>query len=464
MSDWLGRLRDALDGGVSTEAGELERHRRDTWVLGELEALQGKPAPLPAAVLLPESTAQVSAALRILREARVPVIPFGGGSGVCGGVRGRSDAVVLSTERLRGLVELDDRALLASFRAGTLGMDAERQVEEVGLSIGHWPQSIALSSVGGWVATRAAGQYSTAYGSIEDILLDLEVVLPDGAVLRTRRTPRASAGPDLRQLFLGSEGTLGVVTEAAFSLRPLPELRRGQAFSFPDLGSGLEVIRRILRLGYRPPVVRLYDAFEAKRGFAETCPEGSALLLLLHEGASGLVSAEAQAVARLCIEHAGSERDPAAVDKWLEERNQVPGFRGFLERGIILDTVEVAATWGRIERIYERVVSSLREVEGILAASAHASHAYRSGANLYFTFAARPPERARMADTYRECWRRVMEATLAEGGGISHHHGIGRVRRSFLPLEVGESGVAVLRAVKQALDPDDLMNPGVLLP
>jgi alkyldihydroxyacetonephosphate synthase len=464
LSDWLGRLRGALGDGVSSEAGVLGRHRRDTWVLGELDAMEGHPAPLPAAVLMPASTEEVSQALRILREARVPVVPFGGGSGVCGGVQARPDAVVLSTERLRGMVTLDDRALLASFRAGTLGLEAERQVEEAGLTIGHWPQSIALASVGGWVATRAAGQFSTAYGSIEDVLLDLEAVLPDGGVVRTRRTPRASAGPDLRQLFLGSEGTLGVVTEATFSLRPLPEARRAQTFSFAGMRAGLEAIRLALRAGHRPPVVRLYDPHETKRGFSDFCPKGRALLLLLHEGASGGVAAEVEAVARICAGAGGLPEDASAVDHWLAERNQVPGFRSFLERGIILDTIEVAATWGRVEGLYERAVASLREVEGILSASAHASHAYRSGANLYFTFAARPPERTHMADTYRECWRRVMEATLAEGGGIAHHHGIGRVRRAFLADEIGASGVAVLRAVKRALDPDDLMNPGVLLP
>jgi alkyldihydroxyacetonephosphate synthase len=343
-------------------------------------------------------------------------------------------------------------------------MEAEKRVREDGLTIGHWPQSIEVSTVGGWVATRAAGQFSTAYGNIEDLVMDLEVVLPDGAVLRTRRTPRASSGPDLRQLFLGSEGTLGIVTEVTFSLRPLPESSRGQAFHFESLAAGVEAIRRLMRAGYRPPVIRLYDPPESGRHFPETCPMERAMLILLHEGPALMVAAEAEGVAEISEETGGIEADSSAVDHWLEKRNDVPGFREFLEKGIILDTIEVASTWDRVLPLYERVTDSLSKVDGILLATGHSSHSYRSGTNLYFTFVARPAERSRMADVYRECWKRTMDAVLEVGAGISHHHGIGRVRRDALPGELGETGIAVLRAVKGALDPGNLLNPGALLP
>ena len=332
------------------------------------------------------------------------------------------------------------------------------------MTIGHWPQSIDLSTVGGWVATRAAGQYSTGYGNIEDLLFGLEAVLPDGSIVRTRATPRASAGPDLRQLFLGSEGTLGVVTEATFSLRPLPEVSRGAAFSFEDFGAGLEAIRQLMREGWRPPVVRLYDAAESARSFGAHCPDGRALLLLLHEGAAGAVAAELAGCAARATAAGGEGAPDEAVTDWLDHRNRVPTFRGFLEKGIVVDTIEVGATWDRILPVYDAVTASLREVEGILIASGHSSHSYRSGTNLYFTFLARPADRARLAETYRECWRRTMEATISQGGGIAHHHGIGRIRRDALDGEIGASGVSLLRAVKRALDPDDLLNPGVLLP
>jgi alkyldihydroxyacetonephosphate synthase len=463
VSDVRARLAAELGSRARFDPETRRAHRHDRWMLAELLDLAGKGAPLPLAVVLAESTADVSAALRVCRATRTPVVPFGGGSGVCGGVELCEGAVALSTRALAGLVDLDPAALTATFRAGTLGIDAEQCVARDGLTLGHWPQSVELSTVGGWVATRASGQYSTLYGNIEDLVLAIEVVLPDGTVLRTRRTPRAAAGPDLRQLFLGSEGTLGVVTEVTFSAWPRPEASTGQAFTFARLADGLEAIRQTLRAGYRPPVVRLYDAAESKR-FAAWCPEGRALLLLLHEGPGALVEASLRAVHALAATSGGTAADPAAVAHWLEHRNRVPSFRELLERGLVVDTLEVAATWDRVVPLYEAVTQALRAVPGVLTATAHSSHSYRSGTNLYFTFVARPGDHEAMAACYRECWRRAMAATAAAGAGIAHHHGIGRVRRDVLASEIGAAGVDLLRAVKRALDPDDLLNPGVLLP
>ncbi len=464
MSGIVARLRDALGARVHTDAETLAAHRRDTWALAELHDLIGRGAPTPLAVVRPESVDEVSTTLRLCRAARVPLIPFGGGSGVCGGIEARTDAVVLSTRGLDGLVSLDARNLTAVFRAGTMGGEAERRVQTEGLTIGHWPQSVDLSTVGGWVATRASGQFSTAYGSIEDLVLALEVVLPDGSVLRTRETPRAAAGPDLRQIFMGSEGTLGIVTEVTFSLRPLPESQTLAAFHFSALDGGLEAIRRFLRVGFRPPVVRLYDELESQRQFAKQCPEGRSMLILVHEGPARVLAAEVEGVAEVCADEGGVATDVAAVEHWLEHRNRVPSFRELNERGLVVDTIEVAATWDRVMPLYREAVASLREVPEVVLASAHSSHSYRSGTNLYFTFAARVEDKARMPAIYSECWQRVIRATLASGGGIAHHHGIGRVRRDFLADEIGDSGVGVLRALKRALDPDDLLNPGVLVP
>jgi alkyldihydroxyacetonephosphate synthase len=464
VSDFAERLRAALGSRVRTDAETLAAHRRDTWALAQIRDLLGQGAPNPLAVVRPESADEIATLLRLCREARVPVIPFGGGSGVCGGIEARADAVVLSTRGLDGLVSLDSRDLCAAFRAGTMGGDAERRVAREGLTIGHWPQSVELSTVGGWVATRAAGQFSTSYGSIEDLVLALEVVLPDGRILRTAETPRASAGPDLRQIFMGSEGTLGVVSEVTFSLRPQPEARRLAAFHFASLEAGLEAIRRFLRVGWRPPVVRLYDERESRRQFAAECPEGRCLLLLVHEGPTGAVAAEAEGVADLCRVELGEAAGAKAVEHWLEHRNQVPSFRELNERGLVVDTIEVAATWDRVMPMYHAVVAALRELPEVALASAHSSHSYRSGTNLYFTFAARVEDRERMPGIYAECWRRAMAATAASGGGIAHHHGIGRVRRDQLRGELGDSGIALLRALKRSLDPDDLLNPGVLLP
>lgn len=463
MSDLIARLRRELGDRVHDDEATRARTRRDSWVLGELHELEGAAAALPVAVVEAESTEDVATTLRLCREARRAVVPYGGGSGVCGGVETQGSEIVLSTQRLAGLVELDAHDLTATFRAGTNGLAAEERVQEEGFTIGHWPQSIALSTVGGWVATRAAGQFSTAYGNIEDRILDLEVVLPDGSVLRTRRAPRAAAGPDLRHLFLGSEGTLGVVTQVTFSLLQRPEVQRGQAFHFPDFAVGLEAVRELVAAGWRPPVLRLYDPLESKRNFDDPCP-GRALLVLVHEGPEAAVEVQQRAASELTARHGGVEADPGLAARWLAQRNHVPGFRSFLEKGIILDTIEVSATWRRVHPLYARAIEALRQVSDLLSASAHSSHSYGSGTNLYFTFAARPERREDMESTYRACWKAAMEAVVSEGGSIAHHHGIGRVRRPYLAAELGPTGLAVLRAVKRALDPDELMNPGVLLP
>ena len=218
-----------------------------------------------------------------------------------------------------------------------------------------------------------------------------------------------------------------------------------------------------MRAGWRPPVVRLYDPPESARHFGESCPEGRAALLLLHEGPEAAVEAEATAAARLCEAGGGVAMGPAPVDRWWETRNQVPGFRSFLEKGIVLDTIEVACTWDRVAELYRRATGALRELPELLLASAHSSHSYRSGTNLYITFAARPEDPARMVSIYHECWKRTMHAALAVGAGIAHHHGIGRVRRDYLAAELGDAGLALLRSLKRALDPDDLLNPGALL-
>lgn len=463
MSDVLAALRAALGDRVVTDGVTLDAHRHDYWALAQLRDLLGNEAPRPRAVVLAESTAEVADTLRVCRSHRTPVIPFGGASGVCGAIEAHSDAIVLSTRRMDGLVRLSDENLTATFRAGTLGIDAENRVREDGLTIGHWPQSVELSTVGGWVATRASGQYSTGYGSIEDLVLGLEVVLPDGRVIRTRETPRAAAGPDLRQIFMGSEGTLGVVTEVTFSLRPLPAASIGQAWHFGTFADGIEVIRRTMRAGWRPPVVRMYDANEAQRSFAQWCPPGRHLLLLLHEGPVSVVRVEIDAVAALCAAGGGQGTDSSAVDHWLAERNIVPSFRGLNEQGLVVDTIEVASTWDRVVPLYEAVTQSVREIPGVLLSSAHSSHSYRSGTNLYFTFAAHVDQRERMPEVYRACWDRTMRACVDLGAGIAHHHGIGRVRRDWLIDEIGEGGVDLLRTLKRALDPDWLLNPGALL-
>jgi len=441
----------------------LTQHSRDTWCLSVLRAMRGTLTARPLCVVNPTAVAQVSQVLEYANQQRLPVVPYGGGSGVCGGVLPPDGAIVIDMRRMNRILELNETALLVRVQAGMMGDTFEAALNAAGYSMGHYPQSIAVSTVGGWVATRAAGQYSTRYGSIEDMLLALEVVLPDGRVLRTRVGPRSATGPDLRQLFLGAEGTLGVVTEVTARIFPRPETSVGQAFTFASMHDGLETIRQFVRAGWRPPVVRLYDAIETARLFAGVSTGENCLLLLLTEGPAALTAAESAACAQAAAAYGGEARGDGPVQQWIAERNQVPGFEPFLERGLVLDTIEVATTWDHIHDLYREVIAALQQVPGILVASGHSSHSYAQGTNIYFTFVARPEDPERGEATYLQCWAQAMDATLRCHGTISHHHGIGRLRPPWMAQELG-IGVDVLRRIKRSLDPNGIMNTGALIP
>jgi len=451
-------------GSVLRDGVTLRAHRRDAWVLSELDDLEQAPVALPSCVVKPRSAEDVASVVNLCRESGTPLVPAGLRSGVCGGVLATEGSVLLDLSALNRVRAIDTVDQVGRFDAGVRGSDAEAEVNRRGLSLGHFPQSIGLSSVGGWVATRAAGQFSTAYGNIEDLVLGLEAVLPDGTWLRTSDAPRASTGPDLRHLLLGSEGTLGVITGVDISLSRLPEARVALAYYVPNMRAGFDAQREILQAGWRPPVLRQYDPPEVTRLFGKHKKEDRCLLLVVHEGPTERTAAESAAVARLVAAAGGEPAPSEAAEHWLAQRNHVPTFKSFLENGVIVDTIEVAAPYARIGDVYDSAIARLARIPGIWNGSAHSSHAYRAGLNLYFSFAVQPKERAELRRAYHECWAAVMEACLEGGGTISHHHGIGRVRREWLARDLGPGGVAALTRLKRAFDPTGFMNPGVLLP
>jgi len=446
---------------VLTDEASRSARRHDYWVRSWLQDHLGTAGPPPACVARPSSVADVQTVLRLALEAGVPVIPFGLGSGVVGGVLASPDSVVLDMSGMAATRFIDPVNLLAAFDAGKNGLKAEQETAALGLTIGHWPQSVAISSVGGWIATRASGQFSTAYGNIEDIVHTIEAVLPDGELVTLGRGPRASAGPDLRHLMLGSEGTLGVITGVAFSLRRAAEARALSAFAAPDMATGFAFQREVIQSGWAPPVARQYDAREAARLDArlESC-----VILMVHEGPAALVAAEKKAVEALAERFGLAPAPEDVVDHWLEHRNTVPNWNVFLKRNMIVDTVEVSAGWDAIGKVYDDAVAALRAIPGCLNGSAHSSHAYRSGLNLYFSFAIRAEDPATLEPAYFAAWRAIMESTDRHGGGLSHHHGIGRVRAPWLERELGAEGLTLLRKIKTALDPTGMMNPGALFP
>ena len=381
---------------------------RDWWPLAMIWDDDGTAVTPAAAVVRPAGAADVAAVLRVCDEARIPVTAAAGRSGVCGASMPVHGGIVLDLTVITGIVGVDETALVLDVRAGTFGTPLEADLRtDHRVTLGHWPQSIDLSTVGGWLACRSAGQLSTRYGKIEDMVLGLDVVLADGRIVHTGGAPRAAVGPDLNQLFVGSEGTLGVITGARLRVHPAPTAEVRAAFRFPAFTAGLDACRRVLRRGATPAVLRLYDAIEADRHF-ETGAD--CILLVLDEGDRAIVDAVLQVVGEECAE--ATPADPALLDRWLERRNDVSALGHFIQTGFVVDTMEIAATWSSLPRVYDGVLGALRAVDGMVLASGHLSHAYLDGACLYFTFGGHPPMEQREA-FYRTAWDAGMEATLA---------------------------------------------------
>ena len=448
------RLRDACTA-VTTDPVALAEASRDWWPLAMTWALAGEVGGLASVVARPSTVEEVAAILAIAHDARVPVTAAAGRSGVSGGSVPLHGGIVVDLGGVAGIADVDDASMVLDVRAGTYGSTLENALRaEHGVTLGHWPQSIALSTVGGWLACRSAGQLSNRYGKIEDMVLGLDVVLADGTVVHTGGAPRAAVGPDLNQVFVGSEGTLGVITGARLRVHPAPSATRTAAYGVSSFGAGLEACRRIVQRGASPAVLRLYDDIEGQRNFGVD----SGVLLVLDEGHDPLVDAAMTVVAEECSSFDGV--DAALVDRWLAHRNDVSVLAPLIRSGLVVDTFEIAALWRDLEAITDAVLGAVRGVDGTLVCSVHQSHAYITGGCCYFTFAGQPPpnERERY---YHAVYDAGMGAALARGAALSHHHGVGLNRARFVPHALG-AAFDVLVAIKAALDPRGILNPGKL--
>jgi len=435
---------------VRTDDATCHEAGRDWWPITMAWALNGEVPARPAAVARPVDVNEVAGVLAACNEARVPVTTAAGRSGVCGASVPIHGGVVLDMTGMAGVIDVDDTSMLLRVKPGTFGDVLEDTLRaDFGVTVGHWPQSMALSTVGGWLACRGAGQYSTRYGKIEDIVVGLEVALADGRVITSGGgAPRAATGPDLNQLFVGSEGTLGVITEAVLRIHPLPTTDRRAAYGFASFAEGNDACRRILRRGATPAVLRLYDERESRRYI-----EGTNVLLVLDEGDPAVIDAVMQVVAEEC---AGAQSlDVDFVGQWLDHRNETSALQEAYRKDLVVDTTEVSATWRALPAIYDEGVAALKAVDGMWVASAHQSHSYLDGACIYFTWAGQPTDGDKDR-FYNAAWVAIMDVIAAHGGAVSHHHGMGINRAPWTP------NTEVLASLKGALDPHGILNPGKL--
>jgi len=456
----LARLSSACSE-VRVDDGSVVEASRDWWPLATVWSREGKVPQRAAAVARPADAAEVAGVLGVCNDARVPVTAAGGRSGVCGASVPVHGGVVLDLTRLSGIVGVDRDSLVLDVQAGTFGTWLEGTLRaEHGVTLGHWPQSIDLSTVGGWLACRGAGQMSNRYGKIEDIVVGLDVVLADGRTIRTGGHPRAAVGPDLDQVFVGSEGTLGIITGARLRVHPVPSVDRRAAYAFTSFDGANDACRLIVQRGATPAVLRVYDAIEADRTYSTGSDRH--VLLVLDEGDPVVVDAAMRVVAEECAE--AEVLDPALVEQWWGHRNDVSALEALIRRDYVVDTMEVSAPWAACAAVYAAATEAIRAVPGTLVASAHQSHTYLDGACIYFTFAGQPAgdDLAGAKDAYyRAAWDAGTRAVLAHGGSLSHHHGVGLNRSRFVREALGDA-FTVLESLKVALDPHGILNPGKL--
>ncbi|MEU6741192.1 FAD-binding oxidoreductase [Streptosporangium sandarakinum] len=451
----------AVAAAVHTDRDEVILRTRDWWAGTSIGETDGAPATPDAVIVEAADEEQVAAVVRVCHAHGIPLTVSAGRSNVLGAALPVFGGVVLDVCRLNRIISFDAESMIVEVQAGMFGDLFEKELqEEHGATTGHWPSAFAISTVGGWAACRGAGQLSTRYGKIEDMVVGLDVVLPDGSTASYGTYPRAAVGPDLRQLFIGSEGTLGVITRLRLRTHRLPSYAKGLAYGFDTFAAGLDACREILQRGATPAVLRLYDAHESGTHFGEP---GTNLLLIADEGDPELVDAIMAVTEEVCGERSSVTLDGEAVlARWLDERMLVgKSGDGFAKGpGFVADTCEIAGAWSSLPAIYDEVVAAIEAVPGTLRASAHQSHAYTDGACLYFSLRG-DVERERRREWYRAAWDAANEVLIRHGAAISHHHGVGLLRSPYVERSLG-SGFATLVAVKQALDPTGIMNPGKL--
>lgn len=505
---------------VLTSTPDRLAYNADCWPRGIIEARARQlDAHLPLAIVQPAHEHEVVGLVRWARTAGCALVPFGAGSGVCGGALARPDQIIVDVKRMRRILDVRPDIMNVRVEAGAIGWPFERELQRQGLSVGHFPSSIYCSSVGGWIAARGAGQYSSLYGKIEDMTASMRVVTGTGEALETAPNPTEAHpghlchrfGPDLTQLFVGSEGTLGIITAATLTLSRLPDHQFYRGLQFPDVSSALNAVREMMQAGLRPAVVRLYDSVDTflhrSGGDDDPAPPGliSRLESLASEHLPGLsagvrstlrdvsnslftrvlgqpllLNSLANVLPETCLLIVGFEGDGPGVEAhahyaldlltrdgldlgpepgrhWLAHRFDVSYKQSpTLDTGAFVDTMEVSTTWDNVVPLYRAVRRALAPHVVVLA---HFSHVYPEGSSIYFTFAGFAPDAPSTLALYDRAWKAGLDAVAAAGASPAHHHGVGLSKAPWSHHDHA-GGPQLFDALKDAFDPDRILNPG----
>jgi alkyldihydroxyacetonephosphate synthase len=435
-----------------------------------LRARSGDLADAPDAVVRPSTHDEVAAVLALAVEHHLAVVPFGGGTCVTGGLAARRDGyagvVSLDLERMKRLLAVDTTSMTATLEPGLRGPEAEGLLAEHGLTLGHFPQSFEFASIGGFAATRSSGQSSAGYGRFDAMVVGLTLATPTGD-LTVGSAPANAAGPDLRQLVLGSEGTLGVITSVTVRVRPAPAQKVYDGWRWPSFAEGAEAMRTLAQAGQLPTVLRLSDENETAINLADPSSiggEGAGCLMITgYEGTPEAVARQRLVVTETLEGLGGTNLGEDPGRAWVSGRFDAPYLRdSMLDVGVLVETLETATFWSNRERLYSEVKTALEaHLDGAMVLC-HVSHVYETGCSLYFTVAAKESDDP--LAQWAAAKTAASDAIIAAGATITHHHAVGTDHKPWFAREIGEVGVRVLRAVKSELDPTGVLNPGVLIP
>jgi FAD/FMN-containing dehydrogenases len=481
-------LIDAVgEESVFASAEDRLRHATGCGYVDLARLRSGRLDAAPDAVVMPADADAVRRVLEVCAAEGVAVVPFGGGTSVVGGVeplRGAHGRLIsLDLSRLRD-VEVDRRSLTARLGAGLRGPEAEAALGARGLVLGHYPQSFEYATIGGFAATRSAGQASSGYGRFDALVSSVRLVAPAGE-LRTLETSHSAAGPALREIVVGSEGVLGVIPDVTVRVRPAPRVRRYEGWIVESFEAGAEIVRTMAQGPGLPDVIRVSDEEETRISLALSGPRGLAGTLFggylgLRRKRSGCLivvglegekesAARRRALAVRALRAGGAAYlGQSAGRSWEHGRYQGPYLRdALMDMGAMVETLETSHTWTKLDELHAAVGAAIRDslaaqgTPGLVLC--HLSHAYADGASLYFTFISRALLGGEEIEQWRAVKRAACEAIVAAGATITHHHAVGRDHVPYMETEVGETGLEVLRAVKDRLDPTGVMNPGKLL-
>jgi alkyldihydroxyacetonephosphate synthase len=437
-----------------------------------LRARAGDLTDAPDAVVRPDGHDEVVAVLAWATRHRVAVVPFGGGTSVTGGLAARREGfagvVSLDLVRMKRLLAVDEVSMTATLEPGLRGPEAEALLAEHGLTLGHYPQSFEHASIGGFAATRSSGQSSAGYGRFDAMVVALTAATPTGPLV-LGSSPANAAGPDLRQLLLGSEGAFGVITSVTVRVRRAPAVTTYEGWRWPSFDAGSDAMRTLAQAGLLPTVIRLSDESETAINLTDPSSIGGSedpgcLMITGYEGTAEQVDARRAAVTTVLAGLGGTALGTAPGEKWSHGRFGAPYLRdSMLDHGVLVETVETATFWSNRQRLYADVKGALQSAlgEGSLVLC-HVSHVYETGCSLYFTIAARQGEDP--VAQWQAAKAAASDAMIAAGATITHHHAVGTDHKPWFAVEIGEVGVRVLRAVKAELDPAGILNPGVLIP